>query len=85
MLTAMKVLAINCFKMYFLIRQKQCLSLSKKQKFQRKSTKKFTLCRTKVNVKNTNFEFRICKVNTSKMFSINIDKIHKSKSIRSHR
>ena len=50
MLTATMVLAFNYFQMYFVIRKMQWLSLSKKQKFQKRSTKKFALYRTKLNV-----------------------------------
>ena len=56
MLTAIMVLVFNCFQMYFLISKKQCLSLSKKQKFQKRNTKTFTLFRTKLNVKSTKFQ-----------------------------
>ena len=38
MLTTVTFLAFNCFQMYFLIYKKQCLSLTKKQKFQKRST-----------------------------------------------
>ena len=40
MLTAIMDLVFNCFQISFLISKKQCLSLSKKQKFQKRSTRK---------------------------------------------
>ena len=69
MLTAIMVLAFNCFQMHFLIRKKQCFSLSEQNRMS-----KIQSC-----------SCRIRKVNTSKCFRINIHRIHKLKSIKYHR
>ena len=66
-LTATMVLAFNCFQMYFLIRKMQCLSLSKKQKFQKTSTKKFALYRAKLNVQN----YRVSVIALAKLIPAN--------------
>ena len=58
-LTARIILDFNCFQMSLLICKKQCRSLSRKHKHQKRSTKKFTFCRKKLDVKNTKFQLRL--------------------------
>ena len=46
--TAVMILASSSFQISFLICKKQCHSLSRKHKFQKRSTKTFTFCRKKI-------------------------------------
>ena len=54
-LTANIIIVFNCFQMSLWICKKQCCSLSTTHKFQKISTKKLTIFRIKLDVKNIKF------------------------------
>ena len=49
--TAIMIIVFNCFQTSFKFK-KQCRSLSRTYKFQKRSTKMFTICRINLDVKN---------------------------------
>ena len=61
----------------------QCCSCSRTHKFQKRSTKKFTIWRIRLDVKYIKFDYCNCKVNVSKIFNIDIHNIQKPKLIKS--
>ena len=81
MLTAIMVLAFHWFQMC----KKQCRSLSRKHKFQKKAPKCSHSAGQNLMSKIQGFSYRIRKFNKSHFFSIAVHKIHKSKSNKSQR
>ena len=54
-LTTIIVKVFNCFQISLWICKKRSRSLSRTHKFQKRSTKKLTICRIKLDVKNIKF------------------------------